>query len=148
MRIGLLCKRKLSFVDGRFPKSKFEPELHDLWEKVNAFVLSWIMSAVRPGLLSSMLYASRALKVREDLKERFDKVHGSRVLFLHREIHTLTQGTMIIADYFSKLRDLCDEFDALTPCSECLCPELMKYAQHFESQILLQFLTCLNESYS
>ncbi|XP_075084031.1 uncharacterized protein LOC142167827 [Nicotiana tabacum] len=58
MRIGLLGKNKLCFVDGRFPKSKFEHELHDLWEKVNAIVLSWIMNVVRPGLLSSVLYAS------------------------------------------------------------------------------------------
>ncbi|XP_070015819.1 uncharacterized protein [Nicotiana sylvestris] len=52
---------------------------------------------VRPGLMSSVVYASNAYKVWEDLKERFDK------------------GTMIVADYFSKLRDLWDEFDALMP---------------------------------
>ncbi|XP_070036226.1 uncharacterized protein [Nicotiana tomentosiformis] len=106
MRIGLLGKSKLGFVDGRFPKSKFEPQLHDQWEKVNVVVLSWIMNALRPDLLSSIVYASNTHKVWEDLKERFDKVNGSRVLFLHREIHTLIQSTMSIADYFSKLRDL------------------------------------------
>ncbi|XP_019236051.1 PREDICTED: uncharacterized protein LOC109216356 [Nicotiana attenuata] len=141
-------KSKLGFVDGRFPKSKFEPELHDLWEKVNAVVLSWIMNAVRPGLLSSVLYASSAHKVWEDLKERFDKVNGSRVLFLHREMHYLTQGTKTVADYFSKLRDLWDEFDALMPCLGCPCPESKLYAQHFEAQRLLQFLTGLNDSYA
>ncbi|XP_070049499.1 uncharacterized protein [Nicotiana tomentosiformis] len=139
-------KSKLGFVDGRFPKSKFEPELHDLWEKVNVVVLWWIMNDVRTGLLSSVLYASSAHKVWEDLKERFDKVNGSRVLFLHREMHNLTQGTMTIADYFSKLRDLCDEFDALMPCPSCLCPDSKQYAQHFEAQRLLQFLTGLNVS--
>ncbi|XP_016459695.2 uncharacterized protein LOC107783242 [Nicotiana tabacum] len=148
MRIGLLGKSKLGFVDGRFPKSKFEPELHDLWEKVNAVVLSWIMNAVRPGLLSSVLYACSAHKVWEDLKERFDKVNSSRVLFLHREMHNLTQGTMTVSDYFSKLRDLWDEFDALMPCPGCPCPESKLYAQHFEAQRLLQFLTGLNDSYA
>ncbi|XP_075076421.1 uncharacterized protein LOC142163068 [Nicotiana tabacum] len=103
MRIGLLGKSKLGFVDGKFPKSKFKPELHDLWK--------------------SVLYASSAHKVWEDLKERFDKVNGSRVLFLHREMHNLTQGTMTVADYFSKLRDLWDEFDALMPCPGCPRPE-------------------------
>ncbi|KAH0692344.1 hypothetical protein KY285_019441 [Solanum tuberosum] len=71
---------------------------------------------VRPGLLSSVVYASNASKVWEDLNERFNKVNGSRVLFLHREIHTLAQGTVTIADYFSKLRDLLDEFDVIMPC--------------------------------
>lgn len=148
IRIGLLGKSKLGFVDGRFPKSRFEPELHDLWEKVNAIVLSWIMNVVRPGLLSSVLYASSAHKVWEDLKERFDKVNGSRILYLHREVHTLTQGVMTVTDYFSKLRELWDEFDALMSCPGCACPESKMYAQHFEYQRLLQLLTGLNESYS
>ncbi|KAH0650142.1 hypothetical protein KY284_030054 [Solanum tuberosum] len=87
---------------------------------------------VRPGLLSSVVYASNASKVWEDLKERFNKVNGSRVLFLHREIHTLTQGTVTIADYFSKLRDLWDEFDVIMPCPVCACPESQRYLQHFK----------------
>ncbi|XP_075087539.1 uncharacterized protein LOC142169564 [Nicotiana tabacum] len=148
MRIGLLGKSKLGFVDGRFPKSKFEPEFHDLWVKVNAVVLSWIINVVRPGLLSSVLYASSAHRVWEDQKERFDKVNGSRVLFLHRKIHNLTQESMTIADYISKLRDLWDEFDTLMPCPGCPCPESKQYAQHFEAQRLLQFLTGLNDSYA
>jgi len=77
------------------------------------------MNIVRPGLLSSVVYASNAHKVWEDLKKRFDKVNESRVLHLHMEIHTLTQGTMNVADYFSNLRDIWDEFDALMPCPGC-----------------------------
>ncbi|XP_019229658.1 PREDICTED: uncharacterized protein LOC109210661 [Nicotiana attenuata] len=121
MRIGLLGKSKLGFVDGRYPKSKLEPEFHEQWEKVNVVVLSWIMNVVRPGLLSTVVYASNAHKVWEDLKERFDKVNESRVLYLHREIHTLTQGTM---------------------------SSQKKYAEHFEYHSLLQFLMGLNDSYS
>ncbi|XP_070055034.1 uncharacterized protein [Nicotiana tomentosiformis] len=90
IRICLLGKSRLGFVDDRFPKTRFELELHDQWKKVNAVVLSWIMNSVRLGLLSSDLYASDAHKVWEDLKEKFDKVNGSRVLYLHREIYILT----------------------------------------------------------
>lgn len=78
-RIGLVGKSKLGFVDGRFPKSMFEPILFDQWEKCNAIVLSWIMNVVRPGLLSSVVYASDARKVWLDLRERFDTVNGSRI---------------------------------------------------------------------
>lgn len=126
----------------------FKPVLHDQWEKCNAVVLSWIMNVVRPGLLSSVVYASDARKVWLDLRERFDTVNGSRIFHLHREIHTLTQGTMPIADYFSKLRDLWDEYDALMPCPSCPCPESRKFGEHCEYQRLLQFLMGLNESYS
>lgn len=68
----------------------------------------------------------------EDLKERFDKVNKSRVLYLHKEIHTLTQETMTIVDYFFKMKYHWDEFDAPMPC-----PESKKYASHFEAHKLL-----------
>lgn len=58
MSIDFLGKRKLGFVDDRFPKFKFELKLHDLWEKVKVVVLSWIMNVLRPGLLSSVMHAS------------------------------------------------------------------------------------------
>ncbi|XP_070031966.1 uncharacterized protein [Nicotiana tomentosiformis] len=148
MRIGLLGKSKLGFVDGRFSKSRFEPELHDQWEKVNVIVLSWIMNVVRPGVLSSVVYASNAHKFWENLRERFDKVKGARVQYLHKEIHSLTQGSMTMTDYFSKLRDLWDKFDAIMPCPSCPCPESIRYLEHFEYQRPMQFLTVLNESYS
>ncbi|XP_049371950.1 uncharacterized protein LOC125836839 [Solanum verrucosum] len=106
------------------------PVLHDQWEKCNVVGLSWIMNAVRPGLLSSVVYASNAHKVWLDLREKFDTVNGSRIFHLHREIHTLSQGTMSVADYFSKLRDLWDEYDALMPCPSCPCPESRKFGEH------------------
>lgn len=146
-RIGLVGYSKLGF-DGRFPKSMFEPMLHDQWEKCNVVVLSLIMNVVRPGLLSSVVYASDDRKVWLDLKERFDIVNGSRIFHLHREIHTLTQYTLTIADYFSKLSNLWDEFDALIPCPSCPCPESRKFGEHYEYQRLLQFLMGLNKSYS
>ncbi|XP_070048583.1 uncharacterized protein [Nicotiana tomentosiformis] len=101
MRIGLLGKSKLGFVDGRYLKSRFAPELHDLLEKVNIVVLSWIMNVVRPVLLSIVLYASSAYKVLEDLREMFDKVNGSRVQLLHKEIHSFSQGTMTVQQNIS-----------------------------------------------
>ncbi|KAH0722962.1 hypothetical protein KY289_006006 [Solanum tuberosum] len=66
-RIGLVGRSKIGFVDGRFPKSMFEPELHDQWKKCNAVVLSWIVNAVRPGHLSSVVYPFDAQKDEYDV---------------------------------------------------------------------------------
>lgn len=103
---------------------------------------------MRKELLSSIIYASNAYKVWSDLKERFDTVNGSRVFFLHREIVTLAQGTLSVSDYFSRMRNLWDEVDALMPCPSCNCPESRNYAQHHNYQRLLQFLMGLNETYA
>ncbi|KAH0636992.1 hypothetical protein KY289_036907 [Solanum tuberosum] len=63
MRISLLGERKLGFVDGRYPKEKYDVSLHDLWEKCNAIVLLWIMNFVCTELLSGIVYATSAYKV-------------------------------------------------------------------------------------
>ncbi|KAH0677684.1 hypothetical protein KY285_025485 [Solanum tuberosum] len=86
-RIGLVGKSKLGFVDGRFPKSMFEPILFDQWEKCNVVMHESVARSER-------------------------------------------KGTMSVADYHSRLRDLWDEYDALMPCPSCPCPESKK----FESQ--------------
>ncbi|KAL3334713.1 hypothetical protein AABB24_031106 [Solanum stoloniferum] len=106
MKIGLVGKCKLGFVDRRYTKDKFDESLHELWEKCNAIVLSWIMNDVSKKLLSGIMYASRAHKVWIDLKERLDKVDGSRVFHLHTEIYHLTQGTSSVSSYFSKMKEL------------------------------------------
>ncbi|XP_070031811.1 uncharacterized protein [Nicotiana tomentosiformis] len=92
MGVSLLGKSKLGFVNGRYRKEKFPLVLHELWEKCNAIVLSRIMNSVCAELLSDMVYASSADKVWMDLKETFDKVNSSRVLYLHKQIATLAQG--------------------------------------------------------
>ncbi|KAH0678489.1 hypothetical protein KY284_019574 [Solanum tuberosum] len=148
MRLGLLGKSKLGFVDGKHPREVFPSSLHDLWEKCNAIVLSWIINSIRKDLLSSVIYASNASKVWIDLKERFDKVDGSRIHYFHKEIHTMSQGTSTVSSYYSRLRECWDEFDAIMPCPGCNCPESRTYMHHFEYQRLLQFLTGLNDSYA
>ncbi|XP_075103486.1 uncharacterized protein LOC142178062 [Nicotiana tabacum] len=90
MRIALQAKRKLGFVLGTCKKDSFKSELHEDWETCNAIVLSWIMNTVSLDLLSSIVYASNAHLVWEDLSKRFDKVNRVRSFQLHREIATIS----------------------------------------------------------
>ena len=83
MRISLLGKSKLGFVDGRYLKEKFDASLHDLWEKCNAIVLSWIMNCVLKELLRGIAYSTNVAVVWNDLCERYDKVDGPRIFQLH-----------------------------------------------------------------
>ena len=124
MKIGLLGKGKLGFVNSKCSKSSFPASLHDLWKKCNAIVLSWIMISVSRELLSGIVYASNVQQVWNDLKERFDKVDGSRIFFLHKEIATLTQGVLSVCSYYSKLKEFWIEFDSLMPCPRRNCINL------------------------
>uniref|UniRef100_A0A1S3X8U1 Retrotransposon Copia-like N-terminal domain-containing protein n=3 Tax=Nicotiana TaxID=4085 RepID=A0A1S3X8U1_TOBAC len=148
MKIGLIGKSKLGFVDGRYTKDKFDQSLHELWKKCNAIVLSWIMNVVSKELLSGIVYKSSAHKVWTDLKDKYDKVDGSLIFFPHKKITTLSQGISTVSAYFSRLTDLWEEYDALMLCLGCDCPESKSYSEHFEYQRLLQFLMGLDETYA
>ncbi|XP_047263822.1 uncharacterized protein LOC124896309 [Capsicum annuum] len=115
MTIALQAKRKLGFVIGTCRKEQFSTELHEDWETCNAIVLSWIMNTVSASLLSGIVYSSSTHLVWEDLKEHFDKVNRVRIFQLHREIVIISQGTDLIATYFTRLRELWDEYDDLVP---------------------------------
>ncbi|XP_070008671.1 uncharacterized protein [Nicotiana sylvestris] len=106
------------------------------------------MNSVSNELLGGMVYETSAQKVGADLRESFDKVNGSRILFLHRQIATLSQGISSVSVYFAKLKELWAELDALMPCPGCGCEESKRYAEHFGNHRLLQFLMDLNETYS
>ncbi|KAH0679849.1 hypothetical protein KY284_020934 [Solanum tuberosum] len=65
----------MGLVDGSYPKDKFSG-LEGIWKRVNVVVLSWLMNSVEKGLLGSIMYATCAKNVWEDLYERFNKIDG------------------------------------------------------------------------
>lgn len=82
-------------------------------------------------LLSGFVYATSAFEVWEDLKERFDKVNRMRLYQLHKEINNLHQGTDSVSIYFTKLKNLWCEYDAVVPTPSCNCPKSKDYARSF-----------------
>lgn len=109
----------MGFVNELHTKDKFDPLLHNLWEKDNTIVLLWIMSSISKDLLSYVVYAFNVSTVWNDLKERFEKENRSKVFLLHKEIPALENGTQSISTYFTELKDLWVEFDSLMPCPGC-----------------------------
>ncbi|XP_075095138.1 uncharacterized protein LOC107777386 [Nicotiana tabacum] len=73
------------------------------------------MNSVSSGLLGGIMYALSAQAMWNDLHERFDKIDCSISYNLHKKIATLSQGTASVSTYFSKLKDLWEEFEALVP---------------------------------
>ena len=116
-------------------------------ERCNAIVLSWIMNCVSKELLGGIVYSTNAAAVWKDLCERYDKIDGSHIFQLHKDIATISQGTSLISSYFSKLRELWVEYDSLAPVPGCECVNSREYVVFMHNQKLLQFLMGLNDSY-
>ncbi|KAE8672369.1 hypothetical protein F3Y22_tig00111843pilonHSYRG00119 [Hibiscus syriacus] len=148
MRIALLAKNKLGFVDGTCRRDDYEGLLQTQWERCNALVLSWILNSVSQDLSAGIVFASNVEAVWRDLRERFDKIDGSRIFFLHRSIASLVQGDLSVSAYFTRLKLLWDEYTALVPFSTCDCEAAQQNTFHVAQQWLFQFLMGLNETYS
>ncbi|XP_075521145.1 uncharacterized protein LOC142554359 [Primulina tabacum] len=147
MIIALRAKNKLAFVDGSCRRPESSSNTLMQWERCYAIVLSWIMNSVSKEIFSGIVYSTDAMVVWADLNERFDKVNGSRIFSLHREIGKFTQGQNTISTYYSSLRRLWDEYSSLLVLPSCSCESAKKYLQHDQQHKLLQFLMGLNESY-
>ncbi|XP_049397372.1 uncharacterized protein LOC125861549 [Solanum stenotomum] len=121
-------------------------ELWGHWERVNAIVLSWLLYSVSKSLLSDLAFASSVFDVWIDLRERFDRVDGSRTYSLYKDISSIQQSTAFVYEYYTRLKTLWDEFEILVPSPCCNC-EISKFVTHMNRQKVYQFLMGLNESY-
>ncbi|XP_073017992.1 uncharacterized protein [Primulina eburnea] len=140
MIIALRAKNKITFIDGSYPRPESGHATLNQWERCNALVLSWIMNAVSKEIFSGIVYSIDASVVWSDLKEQFDKVNGSRIFSIHRDISRLVQGSNTISVYYSKLKHLWDEYSSLVTLPSCECDTARQYLKHEQQQKLLQFL--------
>ncbi|XP_016445850.1 uncharacterized protein LOC107771034 [Nicotiana tabacum] len=147
MRVALLAKNKLGFIDGKCRKEQYSGDLEHEWERCNAFVLSWITNSVSKELANGIMYSTNDCSVWTDLKERFDKKNLTRVYQLLREICTTSQRSLSILEYYSKLKCTWDEYWSMVSLP-CDCTKHKEYAEHMEQQRLVQFLMGLNETYA
>lgn len=132
MEIALLGRNKLGFVDGTVLRSNYDGNLKKIWDRCNAIVISWLTCNVSKDLLSGILYSPSAHQVWLDLKERFDKINGSQLYHLHRSIFTLTQGVSTVSSYYTKLKNLWDEYDSILPPPTCDCYKAKEYVEQLQ----------------
>lgn len=71
------------------------------------------MNSVAKEVHGGMIYASTAHSIWDNLKHGYDKIDETRIFQLHREICTIHQGTSSISEYFSRLKLLWAEAEAL-----------------------------------
>ncbi|XP_054800321.1 uncharacterized protein LOC129304622 [Prosopis cineraria] len=113
----------------------------------NAVVLSWLINSISKEIAASITFSESTQDVWNDLRERFDITDGTKVYSLHRFINTLTQGGTSVSSYFTRLKELWEEFSTIVPLLACKCPSSVEYAKHVQQQKLFQFLMGLNDSY-
>ncbi|KAJ8748501.1 hypothetical protein K2173_003399 [Erythroxylum novogranatense] len=154
MRMALLSKNKLQFVDGTIPAPPIIDPLFHAWERCNNMVISWLNHSITPSIFNSVLWLDKASEIWIDLRERFSQGDLCRISDLQEEIYAFKQDDKTVTDYFTKLKILWDELLQFRPLPSCSCDTpftcgAVTTARTYHNQdYVIRFLKGLNDSYS
>lgn len=88
MKLALLGRNELGFIDGTYTRSLHKGELAKQWDRCNAIVLSWMSCIVSQELISSIVLTSSAKKIWDEFAKRNHKSNFTRIYQLCKEITT------------------------------------------------------------
>lgn len=130
MEISLSAKNKLGFVDGTVetPSAKNNPNVFSLWRRCNDMILSWILNSLTSDIVDNVIYSTTTYEIWQDLKERFSHGNAPRIFQLQREISSLTQGQMSVANYYTKIKTLWDELASYSDLPACSYGSMKKHS--------------------
>lgn len=141
-------------IDGSLTKLIESSALFDLWHRCNDMVLSWLLNLISSEICDSVVYFTIARAIWEDLAIRFSQGNMPRIFQLKKDLTALYQGSMSITTYFTKMRSLIDELNALAhipkcvyPQTSCSCGVSAKLEAFEQVNSLNQFLMGLNDVY-
>ena len=108
-------------------------------------VLSGLLNSINENVRNSVLYFDTAKALWDDLEGRFGQSNKARSFQVQKEMLCLTQGDLDIADYYTKAKQLWDEFSAVSgapmcTCTKCECGVNGKLQSYREEQRLIHFL--------
>ncbi|XP_050217669.1 uncharacterized protein LOC126668521 [Mercurialis annua] len=153
MRMCLLSKNKLKFVNGSIPVPSVNAEIYPAWERCNTMVVSWILRSLSPSIAQSILWIDTAIDVWKHLFDRFSQGNAIRVSDLQEEIYAYKQNNLSITDYFTQLKILWDEYVNLrmlpvcTCVPQCQCDAMKSVKNQQDADYVIKFLKGLNENY-
>jgi len=82
MKMALIAKNKIHFIDGTLPKLDASSDQSLSWYRCNNMILSWILSSVSKEIAASIIYIDSAEDMWNDLKDRFSQKNGPRIFQL------------------------------------------------------------------
>ncbi|KAK6804699.1 hypothetical protein RDI58_002483 [Solanum bulbocastanum] len=149
---AISVKNKMGFITGNCVKPPPTDPTYNQWERCDDMVISWILNSLSTDIADSLQYVNNAKELWQELKDRYDQPNGAKRYQIQREINDLGQGTLDITSYYTKLKKLWEELNALdySVLCNCVCACGAKANIHKVEQDrqLIQFLMGLNDIYT
>ncbi|KAE9594174.1 putative retrotransposon gag domain, gag-polypeptide of LTR copia-type [Lupinus albus] len=160
MMLALHSKNKVKFIDKSIPRPPKGHPLYSQWIRFNTMILSWLQHLVEDTIVKSILWIDDALDVWKDLHDRFSQGDVFHISELQEDFYRLSQCSLSILEYFTRLKTLREELDNIKPTPHCHCgnvctcgksctcgvPESMN--GHKGQDYVIRFLKGLNDQYA
>jgi hypothetical protein len=145
---ALTAKNKVGFINGSIkePSQENQPAEYALWNRCNSMILSWLTHSVEQDLAKGVIHAKTAHQVWKDFKDQFSQKNIPAIYQIQKSLASLSQGTMSVSTYFTKIKGLWDELESYRTLPTC--NQMKAHDEQREEDRLMQFLMGLNESYS
>ena len=122
LKIALSGKKKLGFVNGTIKRVIHNQELAKAWDWVNDVILGWLLIAVDEKISKNIVWLNTTKEVWEELEQRFDQSSSAQFFTIQEALSkTFQTQDMSIEDYFTKIKGLWDEMDAIDLIATCIC---------------------------
>ncbi|XP_075096450.1 uncharacterized protein LOC142174537 [Nicotiana tabacum] len=103
---GLSVKNKLGFISGECKQPDPSSPQFQQWERYDNMVTPWILNLLSKEIADSVEYANDDVELWKELEDRYEQTNGARLYQIQKEINDLSQGTLDITTYYTKLKKL------------------------------------------
>ncbi|XP_019237003.1 PREDICTED: uncharacterized protein LOC109217227 [Nicotiana attenuata] len=111
---ALSVKNKLGFINGEFVKPSSDSPQSRQWERCDDMVTSWILNSLAKEISDSVEYVSNSAELWRELEDRYDQKNGAKLYQIQKEINDLTQGSLDITAYYTRMKRLWEELSTLS----------------------------------
>ncbi|VFQ89445.1 unnamed protein product [Cuscuta campestris] len=152
IKISLISKMKIGFINGSCEKRDPDSPNYAQWERCDNMTFSWILNSIQPDLAEAFLYANSSHELWNELMERFGESNGPLIYQIEKKIADLKQKNDSVGTYFTKLEKLWDELANMSAipvceCNGCTCDAKKKVLEADQRRKLNKFLMGLNDGF-
>ncbi|XP_070010549.1 uncharacterized protein [Nicotiana sylvestris] len=91
------------------------------WERCDDMVTSWILNSLSKDIADSLQYVNDAKELWQELEDRYDQTNRAKMYQLQKEINDLTQVSLDVTGYYTKMKKLWEELYMLNANTQCNC---------------------------
>lgn len=148
MSMALTIKNKKGFIDGTLKRPTHNPNEQQQWDRCNTLVKTWLLGAMSKEISSNVIHCKEARGMWTEIQEQFSHTNTVQLFHIENAIHDCEQGTSSVTAFFTKLKSLWDEKDALCTFSPCHCEAAVEVTTYLETQKTMKFLMGLSDGYA